>query len=359
MPSGPKKRRAQKKKIEEAAAARVNNENEATITASLKENSPVMEKESTDGVTVVLDEQNIGSPKRIVLRESKLASEVLEIKRKDSGEGNKENELLSEVYSDAQPLNVAEPVEKIHDDNNVVGKSFAVAAPSVIELDSEDENDDSMMSRVAFDLEGKETGGSIENPVPTETYSSVLVSESPDMDSAVISPTTKPCDQDLVAAKCSNAETAASNEVDASQKTEEAGQVDEVEAAMKNNAVSGYVNDTEESTLEAVVKDQETAAANEVDAPETEINQEAAIFEDVDDSESTIRDDVLREETKATPNNLESPVSSKPVVTYDAVSTELVSTRVGKELKEVKEMVEDVLNRLNAIDALLQMDFSV
>ena len=36
MPSGPKKRRAQKKKIEEAAAARVNNENEATITASLK-----------------------------------------------------------------------------------------------------------------------------------------------------------------------------------------------------------------------------------------------------------------------------------------------------------------------------------
>ena len=77
------------------------------------ENSPVMEKESTDGVTVVLDEQNIGSPKRIVLRESKLASEVFEIKRKDSGEGNKENELLSEVYSDAQPLNVAEPVGKI------------------------------------------------------------------------------------------------------------------------------------------------------------------------------------------------------------------------------------------------------
>ena len=129
----------------------------------------------------------------------------------------------------------------------------------------------------------------------------------------MISPTTKPCDQDLVAAKCSNAETAASNEVDASQKTEEAGQVDEVEAAMKNNAVSGYVNDTEESTLEAVVKDQETAAANEVDAPETKtiqegdmeaaINQKAAILlEDVDDSDkSIINDDVLREKSKVSP----------------------------------------------------------
>ncbi|KAL1814708.1 hypothetical protein ACET3Z_017282 [Daucus carota] len=67
-----------------------------------------------------------------------LASEVLEIKRKDSGEGNKENAPLAEIYSDAQLLNVAEPVEKIHDNNNVVGKSFAVSAPPVIELDSEE-----------------------------------------------------------------------------------------------------------------------------------------------------------------------------------------------------------------------------
>ena len=61
----------------------------------------------------MFDEPNIVFPNRVVLRESMLASEVLEIKRKDSGEGNKENAPLAEIYSDAQLLNVAEPVGKI------------------------------------------------------------------------------------------------------------------------------------------------------------------------------------------------------------------------------------------------------
>ena len=107
----------------------------------------------------------------------------------------------------------------------------------------------------------------------------------------MISLTTKPSDIDLVAAQCSDAETAASNEVDASQKTEEAGQVDEVEAAMKNEGgvVSENVNDTGKSTLEAVVvENKETAAANdyEVDAPETKAIQEGEM-------EVTINQEIL------------------------------------------------------------------
>ena len=84
---------------------------------------------------------------------------------------------------------------------------------------------------------------------------------------------------------------------------------------MKNEGgiVSENVNDTGKSTLESVVENQETAAANEVDAPETKtiqegdmeaaINQKAAILlEDVDDSDkSIINDDVLREKSKVSP----------------------------------------------------------
>ncbi|WOH02864.1 hypothetical protein DCAR_0522254 [Daucus carota subsp. sativus] len=108
----------------------------------------------------------------------------------------------------------------------------------------------------------------------------------------VISLTTKPSDIDLVAAQCSDAETAASNEVDASQKTEEAGQVDEVEAAMKNEGgvVSENVNDTGKSTLEAVVvENKETAAANdyEVDAPETKAIQEDQMHQNSVDAQNS------------------------------------------------------------------------
>lgn len=39
--------------------------------------------------------------------------------------------------------------------------------------------------------------------------------------------------------------------------------------------------------------------------------------------------------------------------THDAVSAELVTPEVGKQLKVIKESVEDIVNYVTAIDALL------
>ncbi|KAL8145679.1 hypothetical protein AgCh_003720 [Apium graveolens] len=114
MPSGPKKSRAQKKK-KEIAADRKKTENEVPPEAISEvfdlieaENSPVMQTEITE----------------TVLPEKMLASQVLDLKRKDTEEGIKKNALPTEISSTVQSLNVAEHL----------------AAPRVIQLESKDKD---------------------------------------------------------------------------------------------------------------------------------------------------------------------------------------------------------------------------
>lgn len=76
------------------------------------ENGPVMQTESTDGVTAVFDEPSVVLPKRTVLPEKILASEALDLKRKGTEEGIEENALPTEISSSVQSQNVAAPLGK-------------------------------------------------------------------------------------------------------------------------------------------------------------------------------------------------------------------------------------------------------
>ncbi|KAK1396258.1 hypothetical protein POM88_006121 [Heracleum sosnowskyi] len=334
MPKGSKKRRALRKKEAAAAAAREKPENEASSMASSEENSTVMP-------TVVF-------PKRTVLPEKMLASEVLDLRRKDAEKGIKEDALPTEISSSVQSLNTAAPLETSQADKiDMVVEASVVAEPCIIELESQDEDDGLIMPIDVCDSEGNETKDATED-LQDDDGGSVMASEDDAFlvitDNAVKSLTTLPCDLGLNVAESLNAE----NEVFTS-----------VDAAVDQRALE-HKNDIAVETKQDLVTTKNWVALENQDEVFTNVGDavdQSAVENKKDNSVETKQDFVFSKNRVALENqeiaalNVEvAPVEDAPV--EDAPVEDAPVEDAPAKIEEAFQVVEAAVQ--NKKDAILE-----